>query len=88
MKTELKYKTFTELLNEVSIDFTMYNTENLLDPAQLMKVAQRVTYDLGLRIHGTKNVFMLSAAVFPTGSNSNPTFTVLALANRLANKFL
>lgn len=58
MKTELKYKTFTELLAEVSIDFTMYNTENLIDPAQLMKVAQRVTYDLGLRIHGTKETML------------------------------
>lgn len=54
MKTELKYKTLTQLINEVSSDFTMYNTENLLDPAQFIKVAQRVTYDLGLRIHGTK----------------------------------
>lgn len=54
MKTELKYKTLTQLLNEVSVDFTMFNTENLIDPAQLIKVAQRVTYDLGLRIHGTK----------------------------------
>ena len=54
MKTEIKYKTLTQLLNEVSSDFTMYNTENLIDPAQLIKVAQRVTYDLGMRIHGTK----------------------------------
>jgi hypothetical protein len=54
MKTELKYRSFSQLLDETSIDFTMYNTENLIDPAQLIKVAQRVTYDLGLRIHGTK----------------------------------
>ena len=54
MKTEIKYKTLTQLLNEVSSDLTMYNTENLIDPAQFIKVAQRVTYDLGLRIHGTK----------------------------------
>jgi hypothetical protein len=54
MKTDLKYKTLKQLLDEVSVDFTMYNTEKLMDPAQLIKVAQRVTYDLGLRIHGTK----------------------------------
>jgi hypothetical protein len=54
MKTELKYKTLTQLLSDVAVDFTMYNTEKLIDPAQLIKVAQRVTYDLGLRIHGTK----------------------------------
>lgn len=58
MKTELKYKTLTQLLNEVSSDFTMYNTENLLDPAQFIKVAQRVTYDLGMRVHGTKETIL------------------------------
>lgn len=58
MKTEIKYKTLTQLLNEVSSDFTMYNTENLIDPAQLIKVAQRVTYDLGMRIHGTKETVL------------------------------
>jgi hypothetical protein len=58
MKTELKYKTINQLLDEVSVDFTMFNTEKLIDPAQLIKVAQRVTYDLGLRIHGTKEVIL------------------------------
>ena len=54
MKTEPKYRTFDELLNEVSTDFVMYNNEGLIEPAQLIKVAQRVSYDLGVRIHGTK----------------------------------
>ena len=54
MNTELKYKTFNQLLDEVGTDFVMYNNENLIEPAQLIKVAQRVNYDLGLRIHGTK----------------------------------
>jgi len=36
-----------------------------------------------LQVHGIDNLFLISGAVFPTGSNSNPTFTVLALANRL-----
>lgn len=54
MNTELKYKTFNQLLDEVSIDFTMYTSEKMIEPAQLIKVAQRVNYDLGLRINGTK----------------------------------
>ena len=36
-----------------------------------------------LQVHGIDNLYLLSGAVFPTGSNTNPTFTVLALANRL-----
>ena len=40
--------------------------------------------DPNLAIHGTPNCYVLSASVFPTGSNSNPTFTTLALASRLS----
>ena len=54
MKTELQYRTFDELLNEVSTDFVIYSNEGMIEPAQLIKVAQRINYDLGLRIHGTK----------------------------------
>jgi hypothetical protein len=58
MKTELKYRTFDELLNEVRTDFVMLDTENMIEPAQMIKVAQRVNYDLGLRINGTKEVVL------------------------------
>jgi hypothetical protein len=54
MKTEPKYRTFDELLNEVATDFVQYNNEGMIEPGQLIKVAQRVNYDLGLRINGTK----------------------------------
>jgi hypothetical protein len=40
-----------------------------------------------LLIHGTKHVYVLSPAVFPTGSNQNPVFTTLALALKLADQF-
>ena len=54
MKTELQYRTFDQLLDEVATDFVTYSNEGMIEPAQLIKVAQRVNYDLGLRIHGTK----------------------------------
>ena len=54
MKTEIKYRTLNDLLNEVATDFTVYNTEGMIEPAQMIKVAQRVNYDLGLRINKTK----------------------------------
>ena len=40
--------------------------------------------DTDLRLHGTRNVYVGSAAVFPTSGNSNPTHTLLALMVRLA----
>ena len=39
--------------------------------------------DPDLRIHGNKSIFLISSAVFPTSSNGNPTFTALALAEKL-----
>jgi choline dehydrogenase-like flavoprotein len=40
--------------------------------------------DTNLRLAGTKNCYVCSAAVFPTSGFSNPTHTLLALAVRLA----
>lgn len=54
MLTELKYKTFNQVLEDVSVDFFMYSLENMIEPQQLIKVVQRVNYDLGLRINMTK----------------------------------
>lgn len=56
--TELKYKTFDQLLDEVLTDFSMYNLEGMIDPTQLIKVAQRVSYDLGLRIYTPKDAIL------------------------------
>ena len=54
MNTVVKYKTFDELLDEVKVDFHVYNIEGMIEPGQLIKVAQRINYDLGLRIHTEK----------------------------------
>jgi len=54
MKTELQYRTFDDLMNEVATDFHVYHNEGMIEPGQLIKIAQKVNYDLGLRIHKTK----------------------------------
>ena len=53
MSVSHKYKTFDQLLEEVKIDFRSYNLEGHIEPQQLIKVVQRVNYDLGLRIQRT-----------------------------------
>lgn len=58
MLTQLKYKTFDELLEDVNVDFSMYSLENMIEPQQLIKVVQRVNYDLGLRINMTKEAVL------------------------------
>ncbi|MEO7029999.1 MAG: GMC oxidoreductase [Acidobacteriaceae bacterium] len=41
--------------------------------------------DRDLRVHGIENLYVASCAVYPYGGSSNPTFTLMALALRLAN---
>jgi choline dehydrogenase-like flavoprotein len=41
--------------------------------------------DKNLRVHGVNNLFVASCSVFPSGGSSNPTFTMMALARRLAD---
>ncbi len=40
--------------------------------------------DGNLRLHDVPNAFVLSASSFPTSSHANPTFTLVAMATRLA----
>lgn len=57
----------------------MGTTRMAADPA-------RGVVDAECRVHGFQNLFIASSAVFPTGGFSNPTFTIIALALRLADR--
>ena len=58
MSISHKYRTFNQLYEDVSIDFANYALENMIESQQLIKVATRVNYDLGLRIHRTKEIIL------------------------------
>ena len=45
----------------------------------------RGVVDLNCRVFGTQNLYVAGAAVFPSSSFANPTFTAMALALRLKN---
>lgn len=57
-KVELRYRTFDELLNDVMVDFTNYSLEGLIEPQQLIKVAKRISKELGLRIYKTQETIL------------------------------
>jgi choline dehydrogenase-like flavoprotein len=44
--------------------------------------------DKDLRAHGYRNLFLVGAAVFPTGGTANPTLTITALALRASDAVL
>jgi hypothetical protein len=54
----LKYRPFDQLLEDVTIDMNTFALENMIEPQQLIKVAKRINYDLGLRINQTKEVIL------------------------------
>lgn len=53
--TEPQYRTFDDLLDSVKIDLYTWDLEGLISPQQLIKVAIRVNYDLGLRINQSRS---------------------------------
>ena len=54
----LKYRTFDQLLEDVTIDLHTFALENMIEPQQLIKVVRKVNYQLGLRINQTREVIL------------------------------
>ena len=54
----LKYRTFDQLFEDVTVDMSSFALENMIEPQTLIKVALRVNYDLGLRINQTKETIL------------------------------
>jgi choline dehydrogenase-like flavoprotein len=48
--------------------------------------ARSSVVDTDLKVHGVENLYVASCGVFPAGGSSNPTFTMMALTLRLAEK--
>lgn len=50
MKKETQYRTFQELIDSVSIDLKGIDWENMIEPIELIKVAERLNTQLGIKI--------------------------------------
>lgn len=50
----LQYRTFEQLISDAGVDMPTYHQEGFIKPEQLIKIATRVNYELGLRIHQEK----------------------------------
>ncbi|MCK5762491.1 MAG: hypothetical protein KAH05_00065, partial [Clostridiales bacterium] len=55
MYTEIKYRTFDELLDAVAIDIPTHDLEGVIEPAQLIKIAAKVSYQLGLKVNPSRS---------------------------------
>jgi hypothetical protein len=54
----LRYRTFDQLLEDVTVDFSTFALENMIEPQQLIKLAKKLNYDLGLRINQQKEIIL------------------------------
>ena len=52
----LKYRTFDQLFEDVTIDLNTFALENMIEPQQLIKLARKLNYELGLRINQQKEI--------------------------------
>lgn len=55
MLTEVQYRSFDDLLDSVKIDLRTFDLEGMVDSQQLIKVALRVNYELGLKINPSRS---------------------------------
>jgi hypothetical protein len=54
----LKYRTFDSLLEDVKMDLRNLSADTSIEPAQLIKVARKCNYDLGLRIQRSRETVL------------------------------
>ena len=57
-KYPLKYRTFDQLFEDVTIDLKNYTLEGLVEPQSLLKIARRCNYELGFRIYRTRQIIL------------------------------
>jgi hypothetical protein len=54
----LRYRTFDQMLEDVTIDLNTFALENMIEPQQLIKLVRKINYDLGLRIQQQTEIIL------------------------------
>lgn len=54
----LKYRTFDQLIEDVTVDLYTFALENMIEPQQLIKLVRKINYDLGLRINQQSEIIL------------------------------
>ena len=54
-----------------------------LGTVRMSKSIEMGCVDENLKLHGSERVYVCDGSVFPTSGNANPTFTCMALGERL-----
>ena len=73
-------------LDEPDYESRLSDVNHHMGGARMSSSSAEGVVNKELQVWGVPNLYICSAAVFPTASHSNPTLTLLALAARLADK--
>ena len=73
------------LSGEVSILAQARDSYHQCGGARMAPSAEEGVVDADCKVFGTANLYVAGAAVFPTSSFANPTYTAMALARRLSD---
>ena len=87
MKKNL-YEKKSEIPKKNKVYDLMEDMNHPMGGAPMHNQSDKSVVNKNLELIKCPNIFLCSAAVFPSGSHSNPTMTVLALADRLAKHLL
>ena len=80
-----RYQTFVPLDEKDTWPDDMIANGHCMGTTRMHADERLGVVDENCRVHGMKNLYIAGSSVFPTGGAFNPTFTIVALALRLAD---
>ncbi len=68
------------------IEVISASTGHVMGATRMHEDPKQGVVDANCKVHGVDNLHIASSSVFPSGGYANPTFTIIALAIRLADR--
>ncbi len=85
MRRILEAMGYTMLAGEAGMGVYPQRGDHAMCTCRISESPKKGVVDSDLKVHGTDNLYILSNAVFPSGTPANPTLTLAALALRFAD---
>ncbi len=86
IRTGLGRMRVNPLLWEAEYPFECDMSNHHMGGARMSDTVETGVVDRNCKVHGTENLFVAGSAVFTTSGHANPTFTIVQLALRLADR--
>lgn len=74
--------------NPRELDRAVYDAGHHMGTTRMHDDPRRGVVDADCKVHGVSNLYIAGSSVFPTGGAANPTFTIIALCMKLADRIV